>query len=89
MIHLVQKGCHPKRTKVVIFSCNDLKGVLFGLLNRCLSSAGRLKKGGYGIYWNERSGRYYVYRDLAHVYNPKTKRSAVLEMVSLPTARLG
>ena len=48
-----------------------------------------IKKGGYGIYWNERSGRYYVYRDLAHVYNPKTKRSAVLEMVSLPTARLG
>ncbi len=50
---------------------------------------GDLKKGGYGIYWNERSGRYYVYRDLAHVYNPKTKRSAVLEMVSFPTARLG
>lgn len=48
-----------------------------------------IKKGGYDIYWNERSGRYYVYRDLAHVYNPKTKRSAVLEMVSLPTARLG
>ena len=48
-----------------------------------------IKKGGYGIYWNERSGRYYVYRDLAHVYNPKTKRSAVLELVSFPTARLG
>ena len=48
-----------------------------------------IKKGGYGIYWNERSGRYYVYRDLAHVYSPKTKRSAVLEMVSLPTVRLG
>ena len=29
----------------------------------------------YGIYWSARSNRYYVYRDLGYVYDPKIKRS--------------
>lgn len=29
----------------------------------------------YGIYWSTRSNRYYVYRDLGYVYDPKIKRS--------------
>ncbi len=31
----------------------------------------------YGIYWSARSSRYYVFRDLGYVYDPKIKRSRV------------
>lgn len=31
----------------------------------------------YGIYWSSRSSRYYVFRDLGYVYDPKIKRSRV------------
>lgn len=32
-------------------------------------------KSDYGIYWQEKTQRYYVYRDLGHIYDPKKGRS--------------
>ncbi len=31
----------------------------------------------YGIYWSSKGERYYVFRDVAHVYDPSKKRSSV------------
>lgn len=28
----------------------------------------------YGIYWSSKGERYYVFRDVAHVYDPSKKR---------------